>query len=138
MRIRTYNDEELKELIKNPNVLMIKNKSRIEYKNTFKYWAVMQKIKYPEKTAREIFENAGFNMNILSLRIPQRRISYWLEQYKKFGIDYFLYKNEYRYSSSRSSLKTIYDDNNDIITKSINKDLGNLLVILGRLIKEIE
>lgn len=71
-KIRVYNDEEIKKLLSNSNVARIKNKSQIVYKNEFKLWAVKEKLSHIEKTAREIFETGGFDMNILDDRTPQK------------------------------------------------------------------
>lgn len=88
-KIRIYNDEEIKKLLSNPNVERIKNKSQIVYKNSFKLWAVKEKISHTEKTAREIFVTSGFDMNILDDRTPQKRLCSWVKKYKMFGEDYF-------------------------------------------------
>ena len=84
-KIRVYNEEEIKKLLSNSNVENIKNKSQIVYKNSFKLWAVKEKISHSEKTAREIFVSAGFDMNILDDKTPQRRLCSWLKKYQMFG-----------------------------------------------------
>lgn len=98
-KIRIYSEEELVILKKNPNVVKIKNKSQIQYNGNFKLWAVQEKLRHPEKTARQIFENAGFDMNILDDRTPQKRLCDWIKKYKKFGSDYFISDNKYTYKS---------------------------------------
>ena len=98
-RIRIFTDDEIIKLLKNPNILEIRNKSQLVYSNNFKIYAIREKLKHPEKTAREIFVNAGFDMNIINERTPQRRIKEWMNRYKKFGIEYFLEKNKYRYQT---------------------------------------
>ena len=82
-RIRIYNDDEIKTLLSNSNVEKIKNKSRIVYKNSFKLWAIKEKLFHEEKTARQIFIEGGFDMNILDERTPQRRLCDWTKKYKK-------------------------------------------------------
>lgn len=103
-RIRIYTMTEIEELLKNPNVECIINNSQIKYRNEFKLFAIMEKIQYPEKTAREIFEEAGFNMNIIDSRTPQRRLSSWLEKYYKFGEKYFNNENKYSYKTKETKL----------------------------------
>ena len=98
-KIRIYSDNEIKILMSNPNVSHIKNKSQIQYKNSFKVWAIKQKLNNPEKTARQIFESGGFDMLILDDRTPQRRLSSWVKKYKMFGENYFNDDNKYAYKS---------------------------------------
>lgn len=116
-KIRVYNDKEIEILLKNPNVESIKNKSQIIYKNDFKLWAVKEKIKHVEKTAREIFIEAGFDMNILDDRTPQRRLYLWSKKYKTFGEDYF--SNGYSYQAKQRSID--YKDSKQFIVFIIDK-----------------
>lgn len=112
-KIRVYNDEEINKLLNNSNVERIINKSQIVYKNEFKLWAVKEKIKDTSKTAREIFETGGFDMNILDSRTPQRRLCSWVSKYKMFGEDYFTNKNKYSY-------KAIPKKKNIFLSKTFN------------------
>lgn len=98
-KIRVYNDEEIKILLSNSNVERIRNKSQIVYKNSFKLWAVKEKLSDTSKTARQIFVAGGFDMNILDDRTPQKRLCSWVKKYKKFGEDYFNDKNKYSYKA---------------------------------------
>ena len=142
-RIRIFTDEEMKELLKNPNIIGIKNKSQLIYKNSFKYWAVMQKLKFPEKTAKEIFTTAGLNVNILSDTTPRRRIHSWVESYKRFGVEYFKCDNKYRYSSvafqkDNNDNNICYDEKiliNEL--KKYNLVTQKLIILLESLIKKI-
>lgn len=86
---RVFTDNEMEQLLKNENILGIRYEKEIIYSSEFKLWAVEEKLKYPRKTARQIFEEAGFDMNILDERTPQRRLNAWTKKYKKFGIEYF-------------------------------------------------
>ena len=72
-KIRVYNDYEMSILLNNHNVDGIKNNSQIIYNNSFKLWAVMQRLNTC-KTAKQIFAEAGFDMNIIDERTPQKRI----------------------------------------------------------------
>lgn len=97
---RIFNENEKKKLLENPNILGIKYEKEIIYSNHFKLWAVEEKLKYPYKTARQIFEEANFDMSILDERTPQRRLNFWIKKYKKFGIEYFQdFSNKYFYKS---------------------------------------
>lgn len=106
-KVRVYNDEEIKILLGNSNVERIKNKSQIVYKNSFKLWAVKEKLSDTSKTARQIFVAGGFDMNILDDRTPQKRLCSWVKKYKKFGEDYFTDKNKFSYKAIPKT-KTIF------------------------------
>ena len=127
-KIRIDNDEELKKLSLNSNVDSVKNNSNIVYKNSFKLWAVKEKMLYPEKTAREIFEIGGFDMNILDDRTPQRRLCSWIKKYKMFGEDYFTDKNKYSYKAITKKeypfLSKTFNDSNFIAFVIEKKDDG--------------
>ena len=89
-KIRIYNDFEIKKLLSNKNVKTIRNCSQIIYQDEFKLWAVTKKLNYPYLTAKQIFQLAGFDTNMLSDSIPRRRINEWTKLYKKYGKEYFL------------------------------------------------
>ena len=111
-KIRVYNDDEIKILLGNSNVERIRNKCHIVYKNSFKLWAVKEKLSDTSKTARQIFVAGGFDMNILDDRTPQKRICSWVKKYKKFGEDYFTNKNKYTYKAiQRNTTETKYLSN---------------------------
>lgn len=95
MKVRLYTDDEIKKLKQCIFVRNIKYKREIEYDPVFKLWAIMMRYDMPELSAREIFARASFDVNILNKRLPQRRIKEWVDNYKKFGIRYFLPENEY-------------------------------------------
>lgn len=97
---RIFTKKEKEELLKNKNILGIRYEKEIIYSGNFKLWAVEEKLKYPFKSARQIFEEAGFNMNILDERTPQRRLNAWVKKYKRFGVEYFIdLADKYYYSS---------------------------------------
>lgn len=113
-KIRIYNDNEIKKLMNNLNVECIKNKCQIVYKNKFKLWAVKEKLNNEEKTAREIFEEGGFDMKILDERTPQKRLSSWIKKYKAYGEDYFNNnKNTYKSKVNNNNKKYKYKFLND-------------------------
>ena len=101
-KIRVYTDDEVNTLLKNPYVISIKNKVKIVYSDKFKLWAVEEKIKYPEKNARTIFSEAGFDIDILDYYTPIIRLYEWKKKYLKFGLEYFLDNNKENYKSLAS------------------------------------
>lgn len=127
-KIRVYNDEEIKILLSNSNVERIRNKSQIVYKNSFKLWAVKEKLSDTSKTARQIFVAGGFDMNILDDRTPQKRLCSWVKKYKKFGEDYFTDKNKYSYKAMTKKeypfLSKTFNDSNFIAFVIQKKDDG--------------
>lgn len=128
-KIRVYNDNEIKTLLSNPNVERIKNKSQIVYKNEFKLFAVKEKINHSEKTARQIFEEGKFDMNILDDRTPQKRLCSWVKKYKKFGEDYFTNKNNYSYKAlekHKCNLKEMFKNDKVIAYVVEKKDDGSI------------
>lgn len=125
-KIRVYNDYEMSILLNNHNVDGIKNNSQIIYNNSFKLWAVMQRLNTC-KTAKQIFAEAGFDMNIIDERTPQKRICSWVKKYKMFGKDYFDINNKYTYKSKIINKKFI--DNDDNISFFIDED-NNIFIKL--------
>ena len=125
-KIRVYNDYEMSILLNNHNVDGIKNNSQIIYNNSFKLWAVMQRLNTC-KTAKQIFAEAGFDMNIIDERTPQKRICSWVKKYKMFGKDYFDTNNKYTYKSKIINKKVI--DNDENISFFIDED-NNIFIKL--------
>lgn len=128
MKVRLYTDNEIKILKQNIFVRNIKYKREIEYDPIFKLWTIMMRYDMPELSAREIFARGGFDVNILHKKLPQRRIKDWVDNYKKFGIRYFLPENEYYQSIT-------YIKNNEVVYDSMKMQL--LDYVLKRL-KEID
>ena len=95
MKVRLYTDDEIKKLKQCAFVRKIKYRREIEYDPIFKLWTIMMRYDMPELSAREIFARGGFDVNILHKKLPQRRIKEWTDNYKKFGIRYFLPENKY-------------------------------------------
>ena len=108
MKVRLYTDDEIKKLKQCVFVRNIKYKREIEYDPIFKLWTIMMRYDMPELSAREIFARGNFDVNILHKNLPRRRIKEWVDNYKKFGIRYFLPENEYYQSIHTENSK----DNN--------------------------
>lgn len=94
MKRRLYSEEEIELLKKCKFVLDVKYGCQIEYDPIFKVWCIMMKFECPELTAKEIFERAGMNTNLLHKTTPRRRIADWIYSYKRYGLEYFLKENE--------------------------------------------
>lgn len=125
MKVRLYTDEEIKKLKDNMFVKDIKYKREISYDPIFKLWSIMMRLEFPELSAREIFSRGGFDVEILNRNLPQRRINDWLNNYKSFGVNYFLPQNEY-YSTIRKSNKKRIDLNYKMKTKILEFVLQKL------------
>jgi hypothetical protein len=90
MKLRYYTEEELNILNSNIFVNEVRYKREIVYDPIFKLWCVMMRLDRPELTGKQIFERAGFDTSILHDNLPYRRISSWLKNYKRFGVNYFI------------------------------------------------
>lgn len=110
MKVRLYTDNEIEKLKQCIFIRNIKYKREIEYDPIFKLWTIMMRYDMPELSAREIFARGGFDINILHKKLPQRRIKDWVDNYKKFGIRYFLPENEYYQSITYEKNNTVYYD----------------------------
>ena len=127
MKLRYYNDSELEKLNNNIFVKEVHFKRRIEYDTLFKLWCIMMRIDCPELTGKQIFERAGFDTSFLHTNLPYRRIGEWYDNYKKFGLNYFLPELE-PYCSKEIKVQEIKED---------TFKLKLLKVVLNRL-REIE
>ena len=123
MKARIYTNEELEILKKNMFVKEVRFKREIIYDPVFKLWSIMMRLYEPQLSAKEIFSRGGFDTTILSDRIPIDRIREWLNRYMKYGVKYFIPKDE-SYSSIGSKM---FNDKNqefkDALLKCILKKL---------------
>lgn len=110
MKVRLYTDEEINKLNNSIFVRSVKYKREIEYDPLFKLWTIVMKHDLPELSAREIFARGGIDINIVHKKLPQRRIKEWMDNYKKFGIRYFLPENEYYKSITYIKDNNVYYD----------------------------
>lgn len=94
MKLRYYTDKELNILNDNIFVKEVRYKREIVYDPIFKLWCIMMRLDLPELTGKQIFERGGFDTIILHDNLPYRRIATWLNNYKKYGIHYFLQEDE--------------------------------------------
>ena len=90
MKLRYYTDKEIETLTKNTFINGILYKRTIKYDVVFKLWCVMMRKQFPELTAKDIFRKAGIDVTILHNDLPHKRIKSWVDNYEKFGLNYFL------------------------------------------------
>ena len=117
MKRRIYTDDEIKILKNNIFILDVKYKRELVYDPIFKLWTIFMRLECPELTASEIFERAGINTKILHPDLPRKRIKFWIYNYKKFGIKYFIPVDE-SYTVSDNFKKQILD----IVLRRLDKD----------------
>lgn len=95
MKHKIYTTKEMEELKNSPFVLFVRKRRFIEYDPYFKLWAVYQRYNHPEKTASEIFKEAGFPIKLMSNKLPQARIRSWELLYLRYGVEYFITQSNY-------------------------------------------
>ena len=97
MSKRRFSEDQIKELLDNPNISCCSDKS-ITYGNEFKVLAVK---KYYEEgySAKMIFEEAGFNIATIGKNTPKRCLYCWKKIYKSKGEDRLKVETRGKYSS---------------------------------------
>ena len=85
-------------------------KRRIEYEAVFKLWCCMMRLDLPELTGKQIFERADFDTSILHNDLPHKRINTWLQNYERYGIDYFMPEIQSYCSLTKDSKETNEED----------------------------
>ncbi len=82
MAKRIFTEPEMKQLEKNPNVLRVSERT-ITYHPSFKRIAIKeyQIGKFPS----QIFEENGFDLNVIGRKQPKRALQRWRETYEKHG-----------------------------------------------------
>lgn len=84
MSKRIFNQEQIKELLQNPNVAKCSEKS-ITYKKEFKVLAVK---KYHDGLpSSEIFRQGGFNLDVIGRKIPKDSLLRWRRIFGDKGED---------------------------------------------------
>lgn len=106
-----FNEEQLKELVKNKNVLRCSAKS-ITYSQAFKLKAIKQ---YFEEgmAPNQIFEEAGFPRSWLGKYRAKNCLKKWGDKYNKEGQDSLLKEN--RGAPGKSKKRTYHIDNKNRI-----------------------
>ena len=80
----TYTKEQKEELLKNVNVLKF-DKKYIQYTKDFKIKAVGQYLNEGMST-RQIFKQAGFNLNVIGIRKPKYLLHDWVKIFREKGV----------------------------------------------------
>ena len=83
MSQKTFTEKEIKILKKNPYVKKVSEKS-ITYSDEFKQLVVLQIAE--SKTPRMIFEQAGFDVDIIGMKRIEAAASRWKKAYRMSGI----------------------------------------------------
>ena len=82
MRKKIYSKSQMKELENNSNVIRVTEQT-ITYHPEFKVIAVHENL--AGKRAAQIFEEHGFNLDIVGKDIPRKRLYRWKQIYKESG-----------------------------------------------------
>ncbi|WP_099049187.1 IS3 family transposase [Cytobacillus oceanisediminis] len=99
-----YNELQMKELEKNPNVLRASERS-ISYSSEFKIKAVAE---YKSgKTPSQIFIEQGFDLEMIGKEQPKRCLKRWRETFERFGEEGFLTERRGKGSTGRPSSKQL-------------------------------
>ncbi|MBT2684957.1 HTH domain-containing protein [Bacillus sp. ISL-37] len=99
-----YNEFQIKELEKNPNVLSASERS-ISYSPEFKLKAVMD---YKSgKIPTQIFIEQGFDLDMIGKEQPKRCLKRWRDSYERFGEEGFLTERRGKGSTGRPSSKQL-------------------------------
>ncbi len=94
MKARIYTDEEIEILKKCYFINDVLYKRELVYDPVFKLWTIFMRFECPNLSAREIFDVAGIEVDILNKDIPKDRIHDWMYAYKRYGVKYFFSPNE--------------------------------------------
>lgn len=78
-----FTDKDMKKLSKNKYVKKVSNKA-ITYTNEFKEKVVFETADY-QKLPRQVFEECGFDIDVIGLKRIQDAAYKWRKQYKQFG-----------------------------------------------------
>lgn len=79
----TFSPEDIKKLKENPNVSKVSELS-ITYTNKFKHFFIEEYLQ--GKLPREIFENAGFDLDMIGKKRYEQAAGRWIRSYRKDGI----------------------------------------------------
>jgi hypothetical protein len=84
MSIRRFTQEQIRELLQNPNVEKCSEKS-ISYSKEFKIGAV-DKYQKVGTSPNQIFTEAGFDLNLIGKEVPGDCLHCWLKVFRTKGI----------------------------------------------------
>ena len=99
-----YNEFQIKELEKNPNVQSASERS-ISYQPDFKLKAVTE---YKNgKSPTQIFIEQGFDLDMIGKKQPTRCLKRWRDTYEKFGKEGFFTERRGKGNTGRPSSKNL-------------------------------
>lgn len=84
MSIKTFTEKEMKSLLKNPNVKAVSPKG-ITYTDDFKRYFIAQN--QAGKLPRDIFEDSGFDIEVVGMYRVQAAGKRWRSAYRKNGLE---------------------------------------------------
>lgn len=99
-----FNEHQIRQLESNPNVASVSDRS-IQYTPEFKIRAVNENL--TGKGPAQIFEENGFDLNLIGYRKAQSSLSRWRTTFKELGEEGFLLERRGKGSSGRPSNKDI-------------------------------
>lgn len=99
-----FTEEQIKELLSNPNVTKCSNKA-ISYDQDFKVRAVQQ-YNGNGQTANQIFKEAGFDLGVVGKDTPKNCLRDWRRIFKLKGVDGLKIENRGRGSHRGGRPKT--------------------------------
>jgi hypothetical protein len=107
MSKRNLTKEQVEALLKNDHVIKCSNKA-ITYSKEFKVLAIKQ---YNEEglTSKEIFERAGFDLNVIGKDNPKGLLQDWNKKYRDKGIKGLLTETRGKGGKGRPKSKGITD-----------------------------
>jgi len=104
MSKKLYNESQIKELKKNPNVTSASDRS-ISYSPKFKIKAVKQ---YKQgKIPSQIFIEHGFDIEMIGKEQPKQCLRRWRETFERYGEDGFLTERRGKGSTGRPSSRSL-------------------------------
>jgi len=99
-----FNEHQIRQLESNPNVASVSDRS-IQYTPEFKIRAVNENL--TGKGPAQIFEENGFDLNLIGSGKAQSSLKRWRKTFKELGEEGFLLERRGKGSSGRPSNKDI-------------------------------
>jgi len=99
-----FSEHQIRQLETNPNVASVSDRA-IQYTPEFKIHAVNENL--AGKGPTQIFEENGFDLNLIGIRKAQSSLSRWRTTFKEFGEEGFLMERRGKGSSGRPLNKDI-------------------------------
>jgi transposase len=107
MSKKIFNEFQRNQLENNPNVSHVSDRS-ISYRPEFKVNAVKENLK--GKGPREIFQESGFDIEMIGSDKPNQCLERWRRTYKEFGEEGFFQERRGKGSTGRPSSRELTAD----------------------------